>query len=215
METDKIPIMHAKRAEAEKPSNAADFSTVDLVEKAQNGDRTAFHRLVDQFQPEIYRMIFYRTRSRMDAEDLTQDVMLKAYQNIGRLKSSEVFRSWLYRIAVNRVKDYYRMKQFRSLFGAASTDEEGFHETAEMAVAPEVEGGLSKKDFWRQIGRMLTRLTALEKEIFLLRFFDQLTIKEMSATLHKSESSIKTHLYRALLKVRARVGDLDGLLEGS
>ena len=81
METDKIPIMHAKRAEAEKPSNAADFSTVDLVEKAQNGDRTAFHRLVDQFQPEIYRMIFYRTRSRMDAEDLTQDVMLKAYHH--------------------------------------------------------------------------------------------------------------------------------------
>ena len=215
METDKIPIMYAIRTEAEKPSEAADVATVDLVEKAQNGDRTAFHRLVDQFQPEIYRMIFYRTRSRMDAEDLTQDVMLKAYQNIGRLKSSEVFRSWLYRIAVNRVKDYYRMKQFRSLFGAASTDEEGFHETAEMAVAPEVEGGLSKKDFWRQIGRMLTRLTALEKEIFLLRFFDQLTIKEMSATLHKSESSIKTHLYRALLKVRARVGDLDGLLEGS
>jgi RNA polymerase sigma-70 factor (ECF subfamily) len=169
---------------------------------------------VDQFQPGIYRMIFYRTRSAMDAEDLTQDVMLKAYKNIGRLKSSEVFRSWLYRIAINRVKDYYRKKQFRALFGAGSVDEEEFHETDEMAVAPEAEDGISKKDFWRQIGRMLTSLSAMEKEIFMLRFFDELTIKEMSAALHKNESTIKTHLYRALRKLRSKAGKLEDLLEG-
>jgi RNA polymerase sigma-70 factor (ECF subfamily) len=174
----------------------------------------AFHRLVDHFQPEIYRMIFYRTHSRMDAEDLTQDVMLKAYKHITRLKSPEVFRSWLYRIAVNRVKDYYRRKKFQSLFGFVSMDQEGFHETDEIAATPEVDGGMSKKDFWKQIGRMLTRLSAVEKEVFLLRFFDQLTIKEMSAALHKSESTIKTHLYRALRKIRAMAGKFDGLLEG-
>jgi RNA polymerase sigma-70 factor (ECF subfamily) len=150
----------------------------------------------------------------MDAEDLTQDVMLKAYRNIGRLKSSEVFRSWLYRIAVNRVKDYYRRKQFRALFGFVSVDDEGFYESEDMAAPPDAEDDLSKKDFWRQIERMLIRLSDTEKEVFLLRFFDQLTIKEMSATLHKSDSSIKTHLYRALGKFKAMSGELDGLLEG-
>jgi RNA polymerase sigma-70 factor (ECF subfamily) len=206
--------MYAKRIEAEMPPEAADCSTVDLVAQAQKGDRTAFHRLVDRFQPEIYRMIFYRTRSQMDAEDLTQDVMLKAYKNIGRLQSPEVFRSWLYRIAVNRVKDYYRKQQFRSLFGLASLDEEDFHETAAMAAPPVAEDSLAQKDFWRQIGRLLAGLSAMEKEVFLLRFFDQLTLKEMSATLHKSESTIKTHLYRALRKLKAMAGELDGLLEG-
>ena len=214
VETDKIPIMVAKRTDVEKPPKAADLATVELVEKAQAGDQTAFHRLVDQFQGEIYRMIFYRTSSQMDAEDLTQDVMLKAYKNIGRLKSPEVFRSWLYRIAVNRVKDYYRKKQFKSMFGFVSTDDEGFHETAELAVEPEVEDGISKKDFWRQIGQMLTSLSAMEKEVFLLRFFDQLTIREISAALNKNESTIKTHLYRALRKAKAKAGELDGLLEG-
>ena len=214
METDKIPIMVAKRTDADKQSEGVDFPTVEMVEKAQAGDQTAFHRLVDQFQPEIYRMIYYRTNSQMDAEDLTQDVMLKAYKNIGKLKSPEVFRSWLYRIAVNRVKDYYRKKQFSSLFGFVSMDEEVFHETAEMAVEAEAESGISKKDFWRQIGEMLTSLSTMEKEVFLLRFFDQLTIKEMSAALNKNESTIKTHLYRALRKVKELAGDLDGLLEG-
>jgi RNA polymerase sigma-70 factor, ECF subfamily len=213
-ETVKILIMFAKKNKEGKPSEAAGLAIVDWVEKAQNGDQTAFHRLVDQFQPEIYRMLFYRTRSEMDAEDLTQDVMLKAYKNIGRLKSPEMFRSWLYRIAVNRLKDYYRRKRFKSLFGFVSVDEEGFHETDAMAVGPEVEGSLSKKDFWRQISRVLTRLSAGEKEVFLLRFFDQLSIKEMSAALQKSESTIKTLLYRALRKLKAMSGELEALLEG-
>jgi RNA polymerase sigma-70 factor (ECF subfamily) len=206
--------MVSKRADADERSKRENFPTVEMVEKAQAGDQTAFHRLVDHFQPEIYRMIFYRTRSQMDAEDLTQDVMLKTYKHIGRLKSPEVFRSWLYRIAVNRVRDYYRKKQIKSMFGMVSMDEENFHESEEMAVAPEAVNGISRKDFWRQIEQMLTALSRMEKEVFLLRFFDQLTITEMSAALKKNESTIKTHLYRALRKVKSLAGDLDGLMEG-
>lgn len=206
--------MVSNRAESDERSKNSTFPAIELVEKAQAGDQTAFHRLVDHFQPEIYRMIYYRSRSKMDAEDLTQDVMLKAYKNIGRLKSPEVFRSWLYRIAVNRVRDYYRKKQFRSMFGMVSMDEDSYHESAEMAVAPEAEGGIARKDFWRQIEQMLTSFSRMEKEVFLLRFFDQLTIKEISAALKKNESTIKTHLYRALRKAKAMAGDLDGLMEG-
>ncbi|MGD8836287.1 MAG: RNA polymerase sigma factor [Desulfobacteraceae bacterium] len=206
--------MVSNRAESDERSKNSTFPTVELVEKAQAGDQTAFNGLVDHFQPEIYRMIYYRSRSKMDAEDLTQDVMLKAYKNIGRLKSPEVFRSWLYRIAVNRVRDYYRKKQFRSIFGMVSMDEDSFHESAEMAVAPEAEGGISRKEFWRQIEQMLASFSRMEKEVFLLRFFDQLTIREISATLKKNESTIKTHLYRALRKAKAMAGNLDGLMEG-
>ena len=206
--------MTAKRAESDARSKSTTFPTAELVEKAQAGDQTAFHRLVDHYQPEIYRMIYYRSRSQMDAEDLTQDVMLKAYKSIDRLKSPEVFRSWLYRIAVNRVRDYYRKIQFKSLFGFVSVDDDSFHESAEMAVAAEAEGEISRKDFWRQIEQMLTSLSKMEKEVFLLRFFDQLTIKEISAALKKNQSTIKTHLYRALRKVKATAGDLDGLMEG-
>lgn len=206
--------MAAKRSESDDRSQNTTFPSVELVVKAQAGDQTAFHRLMDHFQPEIFRMIYYRSRSQMDAEDLTQDVMLKVYKNIGRLKSPEVFRSWLYRIAVNRVRDYYRKIQFKSLFGLVSMDEENFYESEEMAVAPEAEGVMSRKDFWYQIEQMLTTLSNMEKEVFLLRFFDQLTIKEISVALKKNESTVKTHLYRALRKFKSMAGDLDGLMEG-
>lgn len=186
-----------------------------MVEKARTGDRLAFHRLVDQFQPEIYRMIYYRTRSKMDAEDLTQDVFLQAFKHITRLASPEVFRSWLYRIAVNRVKDFYRRKQFRSLFGFTSTDDEGFHESEETTVAPEVEGGMARKEFWHLVERMLDRLSRMEREVFMLRFIDQLSINEISTALQKNESTIKTHLYRALNKIKEMAGDLEEAWEGT
>jgi RNA polymerase sigma-70 factor (ECF subfamily) len=187
---------------------------VQLVEEARAGDQLAFHRLVDQFQPEIYRMIYYRTRSQMDAEDLTQDVFLKAYKHLARLQTPMVFRSWLYRIAVNRVNDYFRKKRFRALFGNISVDDETFQETEEMAVAAQGPEQIERREFWQHVEKMLDILSHMEREVFLLRFLDQLSLKEITEALGKNESTIKTHLYRALNKIKIAFGDMQELLEG-
>lgn len=158
-------------------------------------------------------MIFYRTRSRMDAEDLTQDVFLRAYKNIGRIESPHLFRSWLYRIAVNRVRDHHRRQRIRSMIGMTSVDEESFQETEEMAIEPQAENNMARKDFWKRVHRMLDVLSRMEREVFLLRFLDQLSIKEMAGAMKKNESTVKTHLYRALNKVKV-AAEADRLWEG-
>lgn len=183
------------------------------VEQARNGDRMAFHQLVDRFQPGIYRMIYYRTGSQEDAEDLTQDVFMKAYKNLKRLKSTAVFRSWLYRIAVNRVRDFYRKKQFMSLFQFTSVDEETFRETPEMAVDSDAPRDLARRAFWDRVNQAMAFLSRMEKEVFMLRFFDQLSIKEITGTLGKNESTVKTHLYRALGKLKTHLAGMEDLLE--
>lgn len=195
--------MNKTNATGIEPAAKKSEQTVEWVQQAQAGNTTAFHRLVDRFQPEIYRMIYYRTRSQMDAEDLTQDVFLRAYKHIKRVESPNVFRSWLYRIAVNRVRDHYRRQRIKSLVGMVSVDEETFQETEEMAITPQAEDNLTRHDFWKQVQQMMEQLSKMEREVFLLRFFDQLSIKEMAATLKKNENTIKTHLYRALNKVKA------------
>ena len=206
--------MVAKHADTDERSTGSDTGFIEMVDKARSGDRLAFHHLTDQFQRQIYQMVYYRTNSQMDAEDITQDVFLQAFKNIRRLKSSAVFRSWLFRIAVNRIRDFYRKKKFRSLFGFVSMDQESFQETEEMAVAPDAAANIRRQDFWNQIEQMLTSLSRMEREVFLLRFFDQLSIKEMCAALGKNESTIKTHLYRALRKVKDAASNMDLLLEG-
>ncbi|MBT8338974.1 MAG: RNA polymerase sigma factor [Desulfatitalea sp.] len=194
-------MTRANAADNTKPSGPS-TETVQWVEQARQGDQTAFHRLVDRYQPEIFRMIYYRTRSRLDAEDLTQDVFLRAYKHLQRLESAEGFRSWLFRIAVNRVHDHHRSLRVKSIFGIVSMDEETFRETEEMAVAPEAADGMARKEFWQQVNGILTVLSRMEREVFMLRFFDQLSIREMADAMKKNESTIKTHLYRALAKVK-------------
>lgn len=207
-------MMVAKHADTDDRTTRNNALFLEMVDKARDGDRMAFNQLADQFQKQIYQMVYYRTNSRMDAEDITQDVFLQAYKNIRHLKSSAVFRSWLFRIAVNRVRDFYRKKKFKSLFGFVSMDQETFQETEEMAVDPAAEQTLQRRDFWRQIEQMLASLSRMEREVFLLRFFDQLTLKEMGDALGKNQSTIKTHLYRALGKVKDAASRLDMSLEG-
>ena len=207
-------MMAAKHVDTDEHSTGSNTELIETVDKARSGDRLAFHHLADQFQRQIYQMIYYRTNSKMDAEDITQDVFLQAFKNIRRLKSSAVFRSWLFRIAVNRVRDFYRKKKFKSLFGFVSVDQDSFQETEELAMEPDATKNLERQDFWRQIEQMLTSLSRMEREVFLLRFFDQLSIKEMCTAMGKNESTVKTHLYRALRKVKDAASNIDLLLEG-
>jgi len=162
----------------------------------------AFSRLTQRFQGDIYRMIFYRIRSRMDAEDLTQDVFVSAYRSIEKLRETNRFRSWLYRIALNRVRDYLRRKRFRSMFTASPEIKDDIPYEPERQDEPDAVQHLLKVDFWHQIGLILKKLSRMEKEVFMLRFMDQLEIREIAVTLNKGESTVKTHLYRALAKFK-------------
>lgn len=175
---------------------------ITLVKKATAGQSSAFNQLIDHYQDAIMRMVYYRVKTRMDAQDLTQEVFFKAYRNISRLKEPERFRSWLFSIAINRVRDYYRKNKFLKLFGALPEKEDVVSQNKALTYDSKAHENLLKQEFWQQVSKAMDILSAKEREVFLLRFFDQLSLKEISQSLKKSESTIKTHLYRALSKFR-------------
>ena len=175
---------------------------VALVNQARAGNRSALAQLADQFHQEIFRMIFYRIRSRVNAEDITQDVFLKAFQKISSVKDAAKFRGWLFSIALNRVRDFQRKKRFRSLFKKEDENIESHPVEITDSDQPEALAQVLQKDFWRQVGLILKKLPTMEREVFLLRFFDHLSIREIAGVLKKNESTVKTHLYRALAKFK-------------
>ena len=182
------------------PGSSAQLAA--LVNQARAGNRSALTQLADQFHQEIFRMVFYRTRSRVDAEDITQDVFLKAFQKISSVKEAAKFRGWLFSIALNRVRDFQRKKRFRSLFKKEDENIESHPIEPSDGNQPEALEQVLRKDFWRQVGLILEKLPRMEREVFLLRFFDHLSIKEIAGVLNKNESTVKTHLYRALAKFK-------------
>ena len=176
--------------------------TAALINNAKEGSVLAFNQIVDLYQEDIFRMVYYRTHSKMDSEDITQDVFLKAFKNLSSLKDVNRFKSWLYRIALNRIRDFYRKKRVLNLFKNLNDDDGSVPTDSNSKNTPEVVENLIKKEFWETIGQTTDKLSHMEREVFLLRFFDHLSIKEISHTLKRSESTVKTHLYRSLLKFK-------------
>lgn len=174
-----------------------------LVMRAKTGDRNAFEELIVHFQNEIYRLVFFRTRSRMDSEDLMQDIFLAAFRYLPQLKDSDRFRPWLYRIAINRVRDYHRKKKFLAFFGIGE-EEKPENEPADVAAHSDP-GALDKvirDEFWTHVRQLSKQLSPMEREVFSLRFVDNLNLREIAQILKKSESAVKTHLYRAIKKFK-------------
>ena len=194
-------------------AGATDAPWTPLVKRAKAGSRSAFAELVDLFQDDIFKMVFYRIRTQMDAEDITQEVFMQAFRKLSGLKKVERFKSWLFSIAINRVHDFGRKKRFRSLF--QPSDAENDIKPLDTQIHDQIEAidELMKQDFWKQIGMITDKLSRMEREVFLLRFLDLLSIREISSALKKSESTVKTHLYRALVKFRKNSSTLQLLKE--
>ena len=185
-----------------------------LAERAQAGNRFSFERLMDMFQGDIFRLVYCRTGSHMDAEDLTQDVFIKAFKGLSGLKDVYRFRPWILSIELYRVLDFRRKKNL--LFFLKNSEEEMDEwdkADREGYDNPEAFNHLVRKEFWENMGRFTNKLSRWEREVFHLRFLDQLGIKEIAMVLSKSESTIKTHLYRALHKFK-ETPELSSVLQG-
>ena len=197
-----------------KNTSDIESRTTALVKQAKAGSKTAFGELANLFYEEIFRTVYYRTRNPMDAEDITQDIFLKAYKNLPKLKKAKRFRTWLFRITINQIRDFYRKKRILALFGTRfeshMIDESG----SLNGDQPNALDNLLKEEFWKRVGSLSDKLSSMEREVFLLRFMNHFTIKTISQILKKSESSVKTYLYRALKKFR-KESDLIDFLENN
>jgi RNA polymerase sigma-70 factor (ECF subfamily) len=173
-----------------------------LVERARGGDRNAFEEIVVLHQDEIFRLVFFRTRSRIDSEDLMQDIFMAAFKYLPQLKDSDRFRPWHYTIALNRVHDFHRKNKFLAFLGITEHRDETDVADVEPHRNPGALDTVIRKEFWSHVGRLSKRFSRMEREVFFLRFVDDLNLREIAQTLKRSESAVKTHLYRAISKFK-------------
>lgn len=188
-----------------------DARVSSLVESAQAGNRSDLEQLVSLFHNDIFRMVCHRTRSPMDAEDLTQEIFMQMMKSLPGLRDVRSFRSWLFRIALNRVRDFHRKKNILEFFGTTAEVDDACRTPPDSGDGPLEK--MAQKEFWQQFHQFSDSLSRWEKEVFLLRFADHLGIREIAETLNKNESTVKTHLYRALKKFRNNT-EFHNLLKG-
>lgn len=193
--------------QAEGEREARREQDAELVRRSLAGEQKAFEVLVRVYHERIFRLVYYRLRSQADAEDLVQEVFVKAYRKLHKLQEPGSFMSWLYSIAVNSVRDHGRKRSLRAMFLSEAKD--GEIEIPDSGGMENVE----KNAFWRHVDKLSNLLGAREREVFLLRFLDGLEIKEIAAVINRSEGTVKTSLHRAVAKFRQDEA-LRGFLQG-
>lgn len=165
-----------------------------LVREAIEGNQEAFARLYDIYFDKIYRYVYLKVSSSAEAEDLTQDVFLKALEAISSYKWRHVpFASWLFRIAHNEVIDHYRKQGKRELTQLNDRVYE-MKDDPVLVAEQSVERG--------ELMAALQKLSPAQREVISLRFGAELSIAEVARTLGKREGTVKALQYSAMVALR-------------
>lgn len=164
----------------------------DLVALAVRRDAAAFGRLYQLHLDAIYRYVYYRVGNTAEAEDLTEQVFLKAWEHIGAYDQRGLpFAAWLYRMAHNAVIDYHRTRRPAAPLSDALAEtlvDRG--DGPDRLVERRLEAG--------ELASALRTLTPDQQQIILLRFVQGLSHAEAAAVMGKSEGALRILQYRAL-----------------
>ena len=163
----------------------------DLIRQAARGAVEAFNLLVSRWEKRVYNYLLRITGNREDALDLTQDVFLKAYQNLRKLDDHARFAPWLYRIAHNEAYSMFRKRR-------PETDVDDLEpEATDTAITV---GGSSvfPIELTLAVAGALERLSPDQREAVVLKIYQGFKFEEMAEILDCPVSTVKSRLYTAL-----------------
>ncbi|HMK30239.1 MAG TPA: sigma-70 family RNA polymerase sigma factor [Terriglobales bacterium] len=167
-----------------------------------------FDQIVRLHQRRIYRILLFLLKDPDAAENLTQECFLRAYQKRSSFRGEAAVETWLTRIAINLARDYFRSKRHGFWQKLFSRDDRGeLRDIAEQIPDGRVsaEGELLERERVAAVWRAADRLSPQQREVFLLRFVEEMSLREIAATLQIELGTVKSHLSRALSSIRTHV----------
>ncbi len=166
-----------------------------LIKDAIRGSSSAFGVLYDHYQPMIYRFVLVKVAGRAEAEDITHQTFLSAWQNVRTYKHrGHPFSSWLYQIARNQVIDHYRAKKGDVSIDAV--DPEYF--VAQASITMDLAGKLEME----KVRQAVQKLKPDYQDVIIMRFIEDISLKETALAMGKSEGAVKLIQHRAIKELQ-------------
>lgn len=190
----------------------------EVVRRVRNGDRDAYRELVDRHAPMVFALVRRYCADPAEAEDLAQEVFVRAYEGLDDFRGDAAFSSWLYRIAVNRCRDWAKSprRDDRSLDELAEPGTSSGRRSADSAEAaevglstpPEPEETLEREERARRLRRAIGELTPDYAVPFLLKYEEELSYREIAERLDVTEGALKVRVHRARARLRELLDDM-------
>lgn len=162
------------------------LDNIDIINQAREGNRDAFVLLFEELKNNLAVIALTILKNKSDVDDALQDTCLSAYTSISRLKKPEYFKTWITRILINHC---YKIK--REQKNVVYLDED-------ISIMT----GMSLTTEETDLLEMIDKLSDKDKNILLLRYFNDMKMEEMARVLHCSVSTVKSRLYRATEKLK-------------
>lgn len=171
-----------------------------IIECCLLGNSEEFSKLIDKYKNMVYNLTYRMCNNLDDAEDLSQEAFLRAYQSLSRFNPSYKFSTWLYQITLNIVRDRFKKKNLNclSLDAPIETDDSEIHlQHSDPDYANNPEEVFSRKEKSRNIERAILSLPLTYREVIVLRHLQSLSYSEISSILKIPTGVVKVRLYRA------------------
>ncbi len=172
-----------------------------LIAKSAQGDQEAFGQLYDCFAQRIFRYVRIKIQNREEAQDVVQEVFIKAFVGIKRLDQKDLnFTAWLYKVASNTINDHFRKKY-------SHPEPVEINESIDIQDGTSLLAEVTAKSDIEVVRASFANLPVIYRQVLELRFSQDLTLAEVAIALGKSNLAVRILQHRALKKVQTLLKD--------
>ncbi|API92258.1 MULTISPECIES: RNA polymerase sigma factor [Virgibacillus] len=163
-----------------------------LIKKAQNSDEKAFAKIFEKYEADLYKVAYVYVGNQDAALDVIQETAYRSFKSIKFLKESQYLKTWLIKIAINCSIDYIRSQTKNKII-----------DIDKLPLVNEDSRDFTDNIDWKiTLNELIQQLEPAEKTVIILRFYNDLTIKQVAKLLEIPLGTVKTILYRALKKLK-------------
>lgn len=184
-------------------------SDEQLIERLKNGDDRAFDILMDRYGKEIFNYHLRYTGNYDDANDLSQETFVRLYINKNKFSKKYKFKTWLYTIATNLLRNHFRWKNRHSNISVDATPDEDSEWIPEIVIStnknPSTES--MNRETARAIDEAIKLLPDEQREVIILCELQDLPLADVAEILNTTAKSVESHLYRARKALRQKLKD--------
>ncbi len=172
----------------------------EIIEEFAKGNvEQAANEFVRRYKNFVYFVALRYVKNHDDAEDIAQDVFIEALEKLKYFRKESSLKTWLYRIAVNKSKNFLRKQRFVSLIPFVRRDDED--ELQMDFPDPTQSNRLERKELEEKLIEAINSLPEKQREVFSLRYFENLSFNEISTMLGTSVGGLKANYFHAVRKI--------------
>jgi len=170
----------------------------EIVANVLKGDVQSYALLIDAYKGPVFNLAFRMTGSYSDADDLTQEIFIRAYQNLQQFDQDKKFFTWLYTLGINLIRNHLKKK---AKDVASYRMDHQFSEPQTKGDESR-EGDFPSEESMRRLDENMQKLPVDLREAIILKFYQDLTFEEIAAITGDSLSAVKMRVYRGLEKLK-------------